>query len=421
MSRLSGVAAAILALALVPAVPAGDEAWVTLDRGTAQQALVGLAAAGRPGALVIVDAGRPEALSTAARESDVVVGRISVSEVELLPEILHAARKRCGGFRRHSSREEAEQAAAQANDPEHRVLPPQIGYTIDNGPVVNALLPRIQEPGIKTMIVALGDFYTRRHTCPTGLQSATFIHNRWQAMAASRPDVTVEYFDHVITNQPSVILTIPGSTLPSEVVVLGAHQDSISGSGCTSPSAKAPGEDDDASGIASITEVLKIALRMGYHPQRTVKFMAYAAEESGLLGSDEIAQAYKNQNVNVVGVLQLDMTNYKGSTGDIYIYTDFTNATQNTFVGNLVTTYLPGLVKGNSACGYACSDHASWHARGYPASFPFESKFGEHDPFIHTPQDTIENCGNTANHAVKFAKLAAAYMAEVAKGGLTSN
>jgi leucyl aminopeptidase len=338
-----------------------------------------------------------------------------------LPEILHAARKRCGGFRRHSSREEAEQAAAQANDPEHRVLPPPIGYTIDNGPVVNAMLPRIQEPGIRNMIISLGNFFTRRHTCPMGIQSATWIHNRWQALASNRPDVTVEYFNHVITNQPSVILTIAGSTFPSEVVVLGAHQDSINSAGSNCATNMAPGEDDDASGVASLNEVIKVALRMGYHPQRTVKFMAYAAEESGLLGSDEIAQAYDNQNVNVVGVLQLDMTNYKGSPGDIYMFTDYTNAVQNTFVSNLVTTYLPGLVKGNSSCGYACSDHASWWSVGYPASFPFESTFGQHNPFIHSPQDTIDKSGGTANHAVKFAKLAAAYMAEVAKGGFTSN
>jgi leucyl aminopeptidase len=419
MSRLSRAAAAIFALALVPAASVADETWITLERGTAQQALVGLAAAGRPGALVIVDGGRPEALGTAARESDVVVGWASVSDVELLPEILHAARNRCGGFVRHATREEAERAAAQANDPEPRTPAPHISYTIDNGPVVQAMLPNIKEPGIRKTITSLSNFFTRRHTCPSGLQSATWIHDRWQGIAASRPDVTVDYFDHDITNQPSVILTIPGTTLPTEVVVLGAHQDSTSGSNCATN--RAPGADDDASGVASLTEVIKVAVHMGYKPLRTVKFMAYAAEESGLLGSDEIARAYKNQNVNVVGVLQLDMTNYKGSAGDIYIFTDFTNPAQNTFVGDLVTTYLPGLVKGNSSCGYACSDHASWTARGYPASFPFESKFNQHNPFIHSPLDDLAHSGGTAKHSVKFSRLAAAYMAEVAKGGFTSN
>jgi bacterial leucyl aminopeptidase len=152
-----------------------------------------------------------------------------------------------------------------------------------------------------------------------------------------------------------------------------------------------------------------------------VKFMAYAAEEVGLVGSAEIADAYHDQGVNVVGVLQLDMTNYKGSSGDIYIYTDFTNPTQNAFVGSLVDTYLPGLIKGTSSCGYGCSDHASWTSEGYPASFPFEAVFGQHNPFIHTPQDTIDKSGGTANHALKFSKLAAAYLAETAKGGFGTN
>jgi len=418
MSRLSVAAAVILALALVPAAPAGDEAWITLDRGTARQALTGLAAAGRPGALVIVDAGRPEALSTAARESDVVVARIGVDDVELLPGILHAARQRCGGFMRHQTREEAEWSAARANHPEQRTQQPPTSYTIDNAPVVNAMLPRIQEPGIHKTIVSLGNFVNRKYQCTTGVQSANWIKSRWQSIAAGRPDVTVALYNHPGILQPSVVLTIPGSTLPSEFVILGAHQDSIAGSGC---GATAPGEDDDASGIATITEVLKIALRMGYHPLRTVQFMAYAAEEGGLLGSQDIAADYNQQNVNVVGVVQFDMTNYKGSVQDIWIYTDFTNPTQNTFMQNLVTTYLPGLTQSTSQCGYACSDHASWTQNGYPASLPFEAKFSQYDPFIHTSQDTIENCGNTANHAVKFGKLAVAYMAEVAKGTLTSN
>jgi len=420
MNRLSGAAAAaVFALCLSPmAQGASDDAWITLDRNTAQQALIGFAAAGRPGALVIMDAGRPEALGTTAKDTDVVVARISVDDVEMLPGILHAARHRCGGFMRHDTREQAEWAAARANNPEQRTSRPPISFTIDNGPVVNAMLPRIQEPGIHKTIVSLGNFVNRKYQCTTGVTSANWIKSRWQAIAAGRPDITVDLYAHTGFPQPSVILTIPGSTLPTEVVILGAHQDSIAGSGC---SAVAPGEDDDASGIASLTEVLKVALRMNYHPQRTVKFMAYAAEEGGLLGSEQIASAYDQQNVNVVGVMQLDMTNYKGSVGDIYIYQDYTNPAQNTFVGSLVTTYLPGLIKDTTqVCGYACSDHASWHLHGYPASLPFEAKFSQYDPFIHTSQDTIENCGNTANHAVKFSKLAAAYMAEVAKGGFTN-
>ena len=232
----------------------------------------------------------------------------------------------------------------------------------------------------------------------------------------------MESFRHTgfVTQQPSVILTVQGTALPSEVVVLGAHQDSTIGGGC----GLSPGADDDASGVASLSEVLRVAFALGYRPERTVKFMAYAAEEVGLLGSSEIAAKFQQQGTDVVGVFQLDMTNYKGSSSDIYLINDHTNAAQNTFVGDLIDVYLTGVTRGTTVCQYACSDHASWHSRGYAASFPFEAYFQpfppnpQYNPFIHTPNDTLAKSGNNANHALKFSKLAAAYMAELAKGTL---
>ena len=68
-----------------------------------------------------------------------------------------------------------------------------------------------------------------------------------------------------------------------------------------------------------------------------------------------------------------------------------------------------------TACGYGCSDHASWDAQGYPAAMAFESLFGQHNPEIHTTDDTLATLGNSAAHALKFARLGAAFMVEVAK------
>jgi leucyl aminopeptidase len=145
--------------------------------------------------------------------------------------------------------------------------------------------------------------------------------------------------------------------------------------------------------------------------------MAYAAEEVGLRGSGEIAAAHQSAGTNVVGVMQLDMTNYKGSTPDIVLMTDYTNAAQNSFIQSLISTYLPTLTQSTSACGYGCSDHASWHNRGFAASIPFESLMSQYNPRIHTANDTLANSDPTAGHAAKFARLAAAYLAELAKGG----
>src|SRR3546814_2892790 len=108
---------------------------------------------------------------------------------------------------------------------------------------------------------------------------------------------------------------------------LGAHLDSINAYGGGSPGQAAPGADDDASGIAVLTETLRIALASGWRPQRTVKFMGYAAEEVGLRGSNAIAQSHRQAGVDVVAVLPVDMTNYKaGPVQDMKLITDYSNA-----------------------------------------------------------------------------------------------
>jgi leucyl aminopeptidase len=351
---------------------------------------------------------------------NVVVARLAEADVSRLSGWVHQALGHCGGFMGHATRKDALAEAERANGPAQPA--PQFNYTIDNPAVVQALLADIQETNVRNSITALSNFTTRYHNCEVGKASANWIRQLWRGYAQGHPSASVETFKHTgyTTLQPSVILTIPGTGLPSEVVVLGGHQDSTTGGGC----GRAPGADDDASGIASLSEVIRVALAQGYQPLRTVKFMAYAAEEIGLRGSNEIAAKHQQQGINVVGVLQLDMTGYEGSANDVYLINDNTNAAQNTFVGDLIDAYLPSLTHGTTACQYGCSDHASWHSRGYAASFPFEAYFRpfppnpQYNPFIHSQGDTLANMGNNANHAVKFSQVAAAYMAEMAKGTL---
>jgi leucyl aminopeptidase len=205
--------------------------------------------------------------------------------------------------------------------------------------------------------------------------------------------------------------------------VLGAHLDSINASNRNDPNQLAPGADDDASGIATLTETLRIALSEGWRPRRTVKFMGYAAEEVGLRGSNAIAQSFRSSGVNVVGVLQVDMTNYKsGAVPDMKLISDYSNADLKNFFVTLFDTYLAprGLTRGSEACGYACSDHASWTNAGYPAAMMFEagSPSGSF-PYIHTTNDTLATMGESAQHSVKFAQFALAYLAETAKTAQT--
>lgn len=339
------------------------------------------------------------------------------SDLPALSNAIHTKLKRCGGFMSHSN----ERAGLDALGSARLAPPPALtslapSYTIDNQTTVNPMMTQMQASNIGQTIVDLSAFVNRYYTTTGGVNGSNWIRDKWTQMAAGRAGVTVEQFAHTGWPQKSVILTIQGSDNASEVVVLGGHLDSINTSG-NSETSVAPGADDDASGIASLTEAIRVMFANNYQPRRTIKFMAYAAEEVGLKGSAEIARKFKTDGVNVVGVMQLDMTNYKGSAKDIYLYTDYTNSAQNSFVANLITTYQPTLTIGYDSCGYGCSDHASWHGQGYATSMPFETTMSESNPKIHGSGDTYANMGSQAAHALKFARLGASFAVELGSDG----
>ncbi len=338
---------------------------------------------------------------------DVAIVEIDDSELEGLSERMHTAHARCGGFALHESVADAEAfLVPMAQKP--------IEYTIDKPETVKAVLGQLDDKRILATIRELSGMKNRYYRSESGAAASAWLRERWKSFT-TRTDVTVELFDHGYP-QKSVIMTIPGTTHPDEIVVIGGHLDSIAPGGNTS---NAPGADDDASGIATLTEIARVLLASDFRPERTIQFMAYAAEEVGLRGSLSIVKDYGKRKINVVGALQLDMTNYQGSNRDIWLIDDFTSKPQNLFLSKLIERYTDA-TWGSDVCGYACSDHASWHRAGVPASLPFESRSGQMNRHIHTPKDTLEQSGDNASHAVKFARLGAAYAIELAKGDVHS-
>jgi bacterial leucyl aminopeptidase len=338
---------------------------------------------------------------------------VQVDESQLLnlSATLHEKLHRCGGYTFHPNKTDGQQALV--GTPVKTLAAIRPSYLLNNQTAVKGMLATMQASNIAQTITELSTGFTNRYYNTTGgVNASNWLMNKWKTMAKGRTDITVEQFTHANWKQKSVILTIKGTDNAGQVVVMGGHLDSINGSG-TGETTKAPGADDDASGIASLTEAYRAMVAANYKPRRTIKIMAYAAEEVGLRGSAEIAARFKSTNVNVVGVIQLDMTNYKGSANDIYVFTDYTDNSQNLFVENLIRTYQPGITIGRDVCGYGCSDHASWTRNGFYASMPFESSMSGSNRNIHTVNDTFASSGNTANHSLKFSKLALSFAVEL--------
>jgi bacterial leucyl aminopeptidase len=389
------IARSLLGLSLLTlgacAAPSRDDAWIRTDEAGAGV----IEARATVKAHVELD-GAGEGL---------VALQVPRSELAAISGAMHTDLRRCAGFMQRPLNAPPPLKASHAP------------YTLDNAATVTPLLAELELSNILGTIQQLSAFHDRYHESEDGKLAVLKIRDQWQGYAAARPDVKVELIEHQDTPQPSVSLTIPGKLQPEQRVILGGHLDSINHE---MEGGKAPGADDNASGIAVLSEVIRVALAHGYEPSRTVVFYGYAAEEVGLVGSSEIAADAEQRNLQIEGVLQLDMTNYNPSpTPYMSLVTDYTNPTLNELGKKLIDEYV-GIPWKTDECGYACSDHASWDEHGFAANHVFEALGDESNPELHTARDTLELTQGKADHSAYFARYAVAFMAEVAKGTLAA-
>jgi len=171
--------------------------------------------------------------------------------------------------------------------------------------------------------------------------------------------------------------------------------------------------DDDGSGSVTVLEVARTLLQSGMHFKKPIYFIWYAAEEQGEVGSQIVVEEFKNKNIPVSAVLQLDMTGYAYENDPtLWLMTDYVDDDLTNYLKQLISTYVKKPV-GESSCGYACSDHASWNQEGIPAVMPFESTFEHMNPAYHSSEDTIDKL--TLSHMHDFAKLGVAFAVELAE------
>lgn len=93
--------------------------------------------------------------------------------------------------------------------------------------------------------------------------------------------------------------------LQQEFIVLSAHYDHIGILKAVEGDSIANGANDDASGTAA---VLELARYFAHHPtKRSLLFVLFSGEESGLIGSTHLAKRFKKEQVPVSWMLNLEM------------------------------------------------------------------------------------------------------------------
>ena len=157
-----------------------------------------------------------------------------------------------------------------------------------------------------------------------------------------------------------VVATIPGTDLANQLVLITAHLDAVSGT---------EGADDNASGVAA---VMCAAKRLaGHRFRRTIQFVAFNAEEQGLIGSNEYARRLiESGTFNICGAFNLDMVAFdQDNDRRIQLQTNGTPASDfmTQRVAENVATYGLGLVTVKVTDSEQSSDYAAFWRIGQPA------------------------------------------------------
>ncbi len=187
---------------------------------------------------------------------------------------------------------------------------------------------------------------------------------------------------------PNVMGFIPGNdpVLKNEYIVIGAHFDHLGyggeGTGSLTPDSNAihNGADDNASGTAGVLELAETLSANKNNLKRSVLFMAYNAEEEGLLGSKYFVN---NPTVNlskVAAMINMDMIG-RMSEGKVTVGGTGTSLEFEPILKEINNNH--GLNLKMSKEGYGPSDHASFYVNDIPVLFFFT---GTHTDY-HKPSD----------------------------------
>ncbi len=202
-------------------------------------------------------------------------------------------------------------------------------------PEIYSMVRQINQDSIKYYVETLVNFKTR-HTLSNsqdnnfGIGAARrWVKHMFEIFARNSSGKMDVYFDSFILKPDgrridrtvelkNVIAKLNGNNKNDDrIIIVSGHLDSRN-SDIMDSTGFAPGADDDASGVATVLELARVLSSHKF--SATILFVAFSGEEQGLYGSKHLADLAKNNNWNVVAVLNNDMVGSNNSSE-----TNFTN------------------------------------------------------------------------------------------------
>ena len=207
---------------------------------------------------------------------------------------------------------------------------------------------------------------------------------------------------HKVAN---IVCEIPGTENPDQILLIGAHYDTIEGT---------PGADDNASAIAGLLEMHRLLSEEKY--KKTLRFVAFTLEEPPFFSSDDMgsmhhAKKCKKRRDNIELMICLEMLGYGGKNvnqnfpleelknrcpkgADYLVVVSLPSSAEYAYLWKRLynaNTKKPiyELIGPNSIPGIGFSDHYSFNKQGYPNIMLTDTAFYRNKNY-HTENDTID-------------------------------
>lgn len=187
----------------------------------------------------------------------------------------------------------------------------------------------------------------------------------------------------------NVIAEIKGSKYPNEYVIISGHLDSWDGPGSL-------GVTDNGTGSAVTMEAARILKAVNARPLRTIRFVLWAGEEQGLLGSKGYVDSHKEDLANISAVFVDDggtgyQAGVQAATVQIEMLAAASAPINNVFFSRFDKKFLNVDIKntGETMKSHGGSDHASFNQVGVPGFFWEEGGRAEYGFGWHTQNDKM--------------------------------
>jgi hypothetical protein len=260
----------------------------------------------------------------------------------------------------------------------------------DNIPLITAMVGAVSADTLRNTLRQLQNWGSRFMLNDNHKDVATWLMNKFRSYGYT--DVKLDSFYNTNPNfytdstwQFNVVCTLPGASAPEEIYVIGGHYDSYS---TTNPYTTAPGVDDNGSATAATLETARVMARMNFHPETTIRFVLFAAEELGLFGSGFDAHKAHMEGRDIRLMYNMDMVandpdNLNELIGNWYPGHKWISLA----VAAAIERYtdISVIVYNETIEG---TDSYSYYTEGFPA---FDCVENEFSPYYHSPADTVGN------------------------------